>query len=155
MNSDVNSIVKVEQSALKAFSNLQTISESNKMNSILAKKLLSNKCHFDKYMQKIITINSLTDTKTECFITPVVTVSRRKILFITKKIENNWGELQTDIGWVISDLASKNNYKPSEYVMILHAYFGLINIEQFYEIKNDKAHTLKKLDENELEKILR
>jgi hypothetical protein len=105
-------------------------------------------------MSKIECFNTKNRAESECFITPVVTLSGKKFLIITKHVERNWYESVKDIEGIISYLSKKYNFHPGEYIMILHAFFHSIDLEQFYRINPGSKDLLGKLTIGELEKML-
>ena len=125
------------------------------MESILKEILLHNNCEFDKFMLKVECVNAMTDINHECFVTIVYTGNGSKVLFITKKINQNWYESIKEIEVIVQNLIKKYNYKPKEYKMILHTYFVSINLENFYEITSNSDNLLSKIGINQLEAILK
>ncbi len=123
------------------------------MNSILKNVLKEKNCSFGKYMSKIECFNTDSRKESECYITPIVTITMKKFLVITRVVEYNWYDSVKDIDGIISYLSKKYNFQPVEYGMILHAFFRSIDLEQFYHINSGSKDRLSRISLNELEKV--
>ena len=130
------------------------IATEAKIDSILKQILVTNGCSFGKYLSKIEYVNSKNEDRSVFFITPIATRKLKKVLVITKIVENNWQDSVKNIKDIIHFLNKHYNLGPKEYRMILHTYFISINFEQFYGINTESADSIEKLSLSELEKIL-
>ena len=125
------------------------------MKTILKEILVHNNCELDKFMQKSECINSLTDISHECFVTLAFTPKGRKVLFITRIIQNNWYESIKDTEFIVKCLLSKYNYSLKELIIILHTYFSSVELENFYEINIHSENILNKISISNLENKLK
>ena len=134
---------------------MEKIIESGKIKSILKKILIENNCSFGKYMSKVECFNPKSDSLTECFITPLVTISKKKVLILTKVVYNNWYDSVQGLEGIINYLSRQYNIKAQEYEIILHAYFIAIDLEQYYTMEFANEMVLNKLSIGGLEVILK
>jgi hypothetical protein len=130
------------------------IAAAKNIDSILKQILVSKGCSFGKYLSQLEYVNSKNEDKSVFFITPIATRTLKKVLVITKIVENNWLDSVKNIKGIIHFLNKHYNLGHKEYRIILHTYFNSINFEQFYVINSDSDDSIEKLSITEFEKIL-
>lgn len=90
----------------------------------------------------------------EYYITPVVTKSKSDILIISKIVKGNWYEALLNIENIVKSIKDHYNLITDEYTVILHAYFDVVELENFYVVDVKDKYMLHKLKLSEFEKIL-
>ncbi len=121
--------------------------------SILKDVLLNKGCSIGKYLAEMQ--HSEKDGKVSVYyITPLVTLSKKKLLIISRLVKGNWYESIRIINGIISDISIKYDLKKDDYTIILHAYFDVIALEQFYEVDTGNGNSLNRLPFTEFEKLL-
>ncbi len=124
------------------------------IDSILKPILLERGSSFGKYLSRMDYVDNANGRQAEFYITPISTRTLKKVLVITKIIEDNWYDSVKELRGIIGFLNKQYNLGPKEYKMILHAYFRSIDFEQFYNIRFDTAELIEKITITEFEKIL-
>ena len=123
------------------------------MDSVLKEVLTCKDCSIGKYLAEM-TYTEKDGTTSEYFITPVVTLSKKKILIISRIVKGNWYESIRIINGLIADVSFKYDLKKDDYLIILHAFFDVIGLEQFYEVDTGNGNALQKLQITEFENLL-
>lgn len=128
--------------------------ESVSINNSILKEILSNKnCSVGKYLAPMSCVED-NGTISEYFITPVVTISKKQVLIISRVINGNWYESLRIINSLIADISFKYDLKKDAYTILLHAYFNVIGLEQFYEVDTSNGNQLNKISFTALENLL-
>lgn len=121
--------------------------------SILKEILLSKQCSAGKYLAPMQCVNP--DNKViEYFITPIVTISKKKILIISKIIKGNWYEALLNVDVILKHINKVYNIPEDTYTLILHVYFDSISLEKFYIIDVREKYALNRMKFTEFENIL-
>ena len=124
------------------------------MESQLKKILQRKSCFFDRYMYKIQYIKSKDDIREDLYLTPVITLSKKKVLFITKEIAGNWFDSIKDIEDILYFLDKQYGYSSKDHSFIFHIFIESIKFEQFYTVDLSSEKKLFKIAEGKLEKVL-
>lgn len=121
--------------------------------SILKEILTGKNCSFGKYLS-FMKIERNNGAEIGFYITPVSTLASKDFLIISLLINNNWHEAIHNIDHIVDHLKNLYKIKTESYIMILHSYFDVVQIEKFYLIDPDSRFKLKILKINEFEKLL-
>ena len=121
--------------------------------SILKEILQSKECSVGKYLSPMF-CNDERGVMIEYYITPVVTKSKSDILIISKIVNGNWYEALLNIENIVKSIKDHYNLITDEYTVILHAYFDVVELENFYVVDVKDKYMLHKLKLSEFEKIL-
>lgn len=124
------------------------------MESQLKRVLLKKNCIFDKYMTHAEYIKTKDDIRETLYITPVITLKKKKVLFITREVTGNWFESIKDIEDILLFLEKQYNYCIKDHIFIFHIFIESIKFEQYYLVDLKSEKKLFKINEDKLEKIL-
>ncbi len=121
--------------------------------SILKEILLSKGCSIGKYLSPMF-CNDEKGTFIEYYITPVVSISKKNILIISKRIRGNWYQALLNIETIVNNIKKQYRFSTDTYSFILHAYFDVVALENFYLVDIENKYMLRKLKMLELEDLL-
>ena len=121
--------------------------------SILKEILLSKQCSAGKYLSPMQCVNT-ENNAIEYYITPIVTISKKKILIISKIIKGNWYDAIRNIDVIVKHIKSVYKIPEDTYTVILHAYLDTIALEKFYVIDVRDKYVINRLKIYEFENIL-